>query len=66
MSLTRMFEVLVKMDDGYAYLRGLMRKVLEVCNSAIHAQIVSMDQAEEALKLDSQIIAILKQHQQAD
>lgn len=63
MSLTKMFDMLVQSDDSYAYLRDPMKKVIAVCNAAIHAQIVSADQADEALKLGSQIIAVLKQHQ---
>jgi len=63
MSLTKMFELLVQDDERYTYLRDPMRKVLAVCNAAIHAQIISADQADEALKLGSQIIAVLKQDQ---
>lgn len=64
-SLTKMFDMLVQSDDSYAYLRDPMKKVLAVCNAAVHAQFVSADQADEALKLGAQIIAVLKQHQNA-
>lgn len=63
MSIAKMFELLAQYDESYTYLRDPMRKVLAVCNAAIHAQIISEDQAEEALKLGSQIIAVLKQDQ---
>lgn len=62
MPLTKLFDMLVQSDHSYVYLRNPMKKVLAVCNAAVHAQIVNGDQADEALKLGSQIIAILKQH----
>lgn len=62
MPLTETFEILVQSDSSFAYLRDPMKKVLAVCNAAIHAQNVSADQANEALKLGAQIIAILNQH----
>lgn len=65
MSLTKMFDMLVRSEVGYEYLRDPMKKVLAVCNAAVHAQVVSADQADEALKLGSQVIAVLKQHQNA-
>jgi hypothetical protein len=65
MSLTKMFDTFVRSDTGYEYLRNPMKKVLAVCNAAVHAQVVSVDQADEALKLGSQIIAVLKQHHNA-
>jgi hypothetical protein len=43
----------------YQYLRDAFRYVTQVCNAAIHAQVVSDDQAMEALGLGKQIIAIL-------
>lgn len=66
MSLTKMFDVLVQSDDSYAYLREPMKKVIAVCNAAVHAQNITEDQADEALKLGAQIIAVLKQYQNSN
>ncbi|MFM0162814.1 hypothetical protein [Paraburkholderia sediminicola] len=59
-SIDKMFDLLVEGDSTLAYLRSPLRNVLAVCNAAIHAQTVSPEQADEALKLGAHIIAALK------
>ena len=47
--------------EEYAYLLKPFLYVTRVCNAAIHAQKVSEQQAEEALALAAQIIAVLQE-----
>jgi hypothetical protein len=61
-SIDKMFDLLVEEDNTLAYLRSPLRNVLAVCNAAIHAQTVSPEQADEALKLGAHIIAVLKDY----
>jgi hypothetical protein len=61
-SIDKMFNLLVEEDNTLAYLRSPLRNVLAVCNAAIHAQTVSPEQADEALKLGAHIIAALKDY----
>lgn len=61
-SIDKMFDFLVDTDNTLAYLRSPLRNVLAVCNAAIHAQTVSPEQADEALKLGAHIIAALKEY----
>lgn len=62
MSIEKMFAMLIQEDKSLSYLRAPLRSVLAVCNAAIHAQNVSLDQADEALTLGAQVIAALKQY----
>lgn len=62
LSIDKMFDFLVGEDNTLAYLRSPLRNVLAVCNAAIHAQMVSPEQADEALKLGAHIIAALRDY----
>lgn len=55
----QLFDMFIRENDDYAYLREPLLYVSEVCNAAIHAQKVSYDQAKEALRLGARIIAVL-------
>jgi hypothetical protein len=58
-STRQLFQRLVSENASYAYLRQPFEYVIRVCNAAIHAQDVSEEQADEALRLGAQIIEIL-------
>ncbi|WP_438395259.1 hypothetical protein [Caballeronia sp. DA-9] len=62
LSIDKMFDLLAGSDNTLNYLRSPLRNVLAVCNAAMHAQTVSSEQADEALKLGAQIIAALKDY----
>jgi hypothetical protein len=59
-SLPQLFDAFLKRFPEYRYLRDAFRYVTQVCNAAIHAQVVSEDQAREAFGLGGQVISILK------
>jgi hypothetical protein len=59
--INQMFEQFTANNSQLAYLRQPFRYVIQICNAAIHAQRVSEEQAEEALALGAQVIAVLKQ-----
>ena len=61
MSVTRLFDSFITQNAQLGYLRTPFRYVTQVCNAAIHAQTVSFEQAQEALALGAQIIAVLKE-----
>lgn len=61
MSMGRLFDLFVSQNEQLAYLRTPFKYVSQVCNAAIHAQRVSPEQADEALALGAQIIAVLKE-----
>ncbi|WP_428421146.1 hypothetical protein [Methylibium sp.] len=61
-SLRQLFNELVKSDSQYESLYESFNYVNRVCNAAIHGQIVTKDQAAEALKLGALIIEVLQQH----
>lgn len=65
-SARQLFDSLVQMEEAWEYLRRPFEYVNRVCNAAIHGQLVSSEQADEALKLGAQIIAALKQHPNAN
>ncbi|WP_430419309.1 hypothetical protein [Methylibium petroleiphilum] len=64
-SARQLFDSLVHKEEAWEYLRRPFEYVNRVCNAAIHGQIVSAEQSDEALKLGAQIIAALKQHPNA-
>ncbi len=59
--LRQLFEMFIRENDQYSYLREPFSYVNQVCNAAIHAQKVSEPQAQEALGLGAQIIAALRE-----
>jgi hypothetical protein len=59
-SAPQLFQTFIRQNDHYAYLAKPFKYVTQVCSAAIHAQRVSDEQAQEALALGAQIIAILK------
>jgi anion-transporting ArsA/GET3 family ATPase len=61
MNIRQLFDLFVRQNDQYAYLKKPFLDVIQVCNAAIHAQRVSEEQAEEALALGAQVIAVLKE-----
>ncbi|MDP9902940.1 hypothetical protein [Variovorax ginsengisoli] len=63
--LRQLFDELIKSDPQYESLYQSFNYVNRVCNAAIHGQIVSKEQAAEALKLGALIIDVLKQHPDA-
>lgn len=65
-STRQLFQRLIDSDDSYEYLRRPFEYVNRVCNAAIHAQTVSDEQADEALRLGAQIIEVLGKHPDAD
>lgn len=58
--ITQLFDLLVSQNGQFSYLRKPLKYVTQICNAAIHAQRVSDDQAQEALALGAQVIAVLK------
>lgn len=65
-SARQLFDSLVQIEEAWEYLQRPFEYVNRVCNAAIHGQLVSSEQADEALKLGAQIIAALKQHPNAN
>lgn len=61
-STRQLFQRLLASNDHYEHLREPFDYVNKVCNAAIHAQIVSPEQATEALRLGAQIIEVLSKH----
>lgn len=59
--INQLFELFLSQNEQYSYLRQPFRYVTQVCNAAIHAQRVSDEQAQEALALGAQLIAVLEQ-----
>lgn len=59
--INQLFNLFVSQHREFEYLRKPFRYVTQVCNAAIHAQRVSDDQAQEALALGAQVIAVLKE-----
>ena len=57
----QLFDSFISQNNQFSYLRKPFRYVTQICNAAIHAQRVSDEQAQEALALGAQIIAVLKQ-----
>lgn len=64
-SSRQLFQRLVASNDSYAYLSKPFDYVNNVCNAAIHAQAVSSEQADEALRLGAQVIEVLSKHPDA-
>lgn len=59
--INQLFDLFTSQNDQFAYLKKPFRYVTQICNAAIHAQRVSDDQAQEALALGAQVIAVLKE-----
>ena len=59
--INQLFDLFTSQNEQFAYLTKPFRYVTQVCNAAIHAQRVSDDQAQEALALGAQVIAVLKE-----
>jgi len=59
MGTRQLFDLFLRQHDNLSYLRRPFMYVTQVCNAAIHAQHVSGEQADEALALGAQIIAVL-------
>lgn len=64
-SVRQIFERFVAANENYEYLRKPFLYVNNVCNAAIHAQSISPEQADEALRLGAQIIEVLNKHPDA-
>lgn len=64
-STRQLFHRLVLTNSNFAYLNKPFDYVNKVCNAAIHAQVVSSEQANEALRLGAQIIEVLSKHPDA-
>lgn len=64
-SVRQLFHRFVEANGSYEYLREPFLYVNNVCNAAIHAQAVSAEQADEALRLGAQIIEVLSKHPDA-
>jgi len=58
----QLFQRLVDSDDSYAYLEEPFRYVNGVCNAAMHAQPVPLEQADDALRMGAEIIEVLSKH----
>lgn len=59
--INQLFDLFISQNDQFMYLKKPFRVVTQICNAAIHAQRVSDDQAQEALALGAQVIAVLKE-----
>ncbi|HGO6123301.1 hypothetical protein PPH94_011905 [Burkholderia cepacia] len=64
-TMRQLFQRFIQTDPSYEYLAKPFKYVNNVCNAAIHAQPVSLEQADEALRLGAQIIEVLGKHQDA-
>lgn len=62
---SQLFQRLVASNDNYIYLKEPFSYVNRVCNAAIHAQTLSNEQANEALRLGAQIVEALSKHPDA-
>jgi hypothetical protein len=62
-TMRQLFHRFIQTDVSYEYLAEPFKYVNNVCNAAIHAQPVSIEQADEALRLGAQIIEVLGKHQ---
>lgn len=61
LGINKLFDLFISQNEQFAYLSKPFRYVTQVCNGAIHAQRVSDDQAQEALALGAEVIAVLKE-----
>jgi len=59
--VNQLADILLRQNPHLRYLRRSFRYVTQICNAAIHAQVVSDLQAEEALALGAEILTALKQ-----
>jgi hypothetical protein len=59
MGARQLFDLFLREHPDMSYLRRSFDYVTQICNAAIHAQHVPEEQAEEALALGAQIIAVL-------
>jgi ribosomal protein S7 len=59
--INQLFDLFLKDNEQYSYLRQPFHYVTQICNAAIHAQRVSPEQTQEALALGAQLIAVLEQ-----
>lgn len=59
MTLQKMFREFVREHPEHDNIERSFSYVIQICDAAIHAQHVSLSQAEEALRIGSRIIAIL-------
>ncbi|MDR8102756.1 hypothetical protein KPB04_13550 [Burkholderia cenocepacia] len=64
-TMRQLFGRFIQTNPSYEYLAEPFKYVNNVCNAAIHAQSVSEEQADEALRLGAQIIEVLGKHQDA-
>lgn len=60
--INQLFQLFVAKNEQFGYLRQPFKYVTQICNAAIHAQRVSDEQAQEALALGAQIIAVLEKY----
>jgi len=61
LGISQLFDLFISQNEQYAFLKKPFRYVTQICNAAIHAQRVSDEQAQEALALGAQIIAVLRE-----
>lgn len=59
LTLQQMFRLFLREHHEYTHLEQPFSYVVQVCNSAIHAQRVPQSQADEALDIGARIIAVL-------
>lgn len=64
-TLRQLFLRLVESDDSYTYLEEPFKYVNEICNAAMHAQPVPLQQANDALRMGAEIIEVLNKHPDA-
>jgi len=65
-SLSKLFEVAAGVYPPLANLRKPFKYVNQICNAAIHAQQISDEQANEALALGAEILAVLEGFERGD
>ncbi|WP_066152278.1 hypothetical protein [Hydrogenophaga pseudoflava] len=61
-SINQLFQIFLARYEEFSYLRQPFKYVIQVCNAAIHAQRVPEAEAQEALALGAQIIAVLEKY----
>lgn len=64
--INQLFQIFLAQNEEFTYLIQPFRYVTQICNAAIHAQRVSDEQAQEALALGAQIIAVLEKYSGID
>ena len=62
LGLYSLFMMFINSNKSYSNLKEPFKYVNQIYNAAAHAQIVSIDQANEALEIGTRLIAILQDY----